>query len=354
MPSTTAGAAGALWVQLIDVNQIVAVDLATHATRLVYTVPALISQSSFQLNYFGVSPSRTVLYVAGTANYTFPVAAAVDLSTGNVIATFNAGLKQSDTADGTVISPTLAVDSVGNVVVPDQNAGFRQFAAVQAAASSVRGDPQFVGLRGQSFQVHGIDGAVYALISEPTMQLNARFTFLTGPRPCPIMPSTGQQSQACWSHDGSYLSELGMKVKQTGEMVRVVAGNASKGFERVEVNGQRLAVHDSTPTNTVRLTSTHELVLTAGSFSIDVECVDGFVNLRSVRPTVPFGRLRSHGLLGQTWSTTRHQSTLKVVEGEVDEYALTEADEENDGLFGTGFMYNRYDVAAEAADGMEQ
>ena len=34
VPSTTAGAAGALWVQLIDVNQIVAVDLATHARLL--------------------------------------------------------------------------------------------------------------------------------------------------------------------------------------------------------------------------------------------------------------------------------------------------------------------------------
>src|SRR6185437_8165113 len=35
-----------------------------------------------------------------------------------------------------------------------------------APASSARGDPQFIGLRGQSFQVHGIDRAVYALISE--------------------------------------------------------------------------------------------------------------------------------------------------------------------------------------------
>ena len=351
VPSTTAGAAGALWVQLNNVNQIVAVDLATHATRLVYTVPATIDQNTFQLNYFGVSPSRTVLYVAGIANYSFPVAAAVDLSTGNVLATFNAGLKQSDTAVGTLFEPTLAVDALGNVVVPDQNAGFRQFAAVQAAATSVRGDPQFVGLRGQSFQVHGIDGAVYALISEPNMQLNARFTFLTGPRPCPIMPSTGQHSQACWSHDGSYLSELAMRVKQTGEMVRVVAGTASKGFERVEVNGKRLAVGDTTPTSSVQLTSTHELVLTAGSFSIDVECVDGFVNLRSVRPTVPFGRLRSHGLLGQTWSAQRHQSTLKVVEGEVDDYVLTE----DDGLFGTDFMYSRYDGVVEtAAEGTDQ
>ncbi len=107
---------------------------------------------------------------------------------------------------------------------------------------------------------------------------------------------------------------------------------------RVEVNGKRMAVHDATTNNTVQLLSTHELRLTVGSFAIEVESVDGFVNLRSVQPTVPFGRLRSHGLLGQTWSSARHQSTLRVIEGEVDDYALMD-----DGVFGTDFLYSRYD-----------
>ena len=53
----------------------------------------------------------------------------------------------------------------------------------------VVGDPQFAGLRGQDYQVHGIDGGVYNVISSSLMQLNSKFVFLTGPRPCPLMPS---------------------------------------------------------------------------------------------------------------------------------------------------------------------
>ena len=209
-------------------------------------------------------------------------------------------------------------------------------------ATSVMGDPQFVGLRGQSFQVHGIDGAVYALISEPAMQVNARFRFLTGPRPCPVMPSTGERCQACWSHDGSYLSEVGVLVKATSETVRAVAGNATVGFASVSVNGVQLAVAESTPTGSVELISTHELRLTAGSYRINMESVDGFVNLRSVELTVPFASVRSHGLLGQTWSSKLHRSTLKVIEGEVDDYVLAEDD-----VLGSDFVYSQYDVRTE-------
>ena len=207
-------------------------------------------------------------------------------------------------------------------------------------AAGVLGDPQFVGLLGQSFQVHGLDGAVYALISEPAMQLNARFRFLTGPRPCPVMPSTGKVSQACWSHAGSYLSELGMMVKATGEKVRAIAGSAAVGFDSVTVDGQQLAVGESTPSGSARLVSSHELLLRAGSFVVEVESVDGFVNLRSVTTTVAKHRLASHGLLGQTWSSRLHQSTLKVVEGEVDDYVVAEDD-----VFGTMFVYNQYETA---------
>ncbi len=46
--------------------------------------------------------------------------------------------------------------------------------------NAVRLGIEFVGLSGQSFQVHGMDGAVYALISDENMQLNARFAFLEG------------------------------------------------------------------------------------------------------------------------------------------------------------------------------
>ena len=103
--------------------------------------------------------------------------------------------------------------------------------------TSVRGDPQFIGLLGQSFQVHGLDGAVYALISEQAAQVNARFEFLTGARRCPTAqiaewddatPATAIQ---CWSHDGSYLSQLGFMTPSA--RLAIVAGPASSGFASV-------------------------------------------------------------------------------------------------------------------------
>ena len=71
--------------------------------------------------------------------------------------------------------------------------------------SSIVGDPQFVGLRGQQYQVHGIDGAVYNLISERSTQVNARFAFLTQGS-CPVIGGVADSN--CWSHPGSYLAEL--------------------------------------------------------------------------------------------------------------------------------------------------
>ena len=50
-------------------------------------------------------------------------------------------------------------------------------AAVITTPVSVLGDPQFVGLLGQSYQVHGIHGAVYSLISESSAQVNAPLLF---------------------------------------------------------------------------------------------------------------------------------------------------------------------------------
>jgi hypothetical protein len=80
---------------------------------------------------------------------------------------------------------------------------------------SARGDPQFFGLIGQSFQVHGLDNTVYTIISHRDVGVNASFGFLTGPLPCPTVErslndNNKPESISCWSHAGSYLSELGL------------------------------------------------------------------------------------------------------------------------------------------------
>lgn len=209
----------------------------------------------------------------------------------------------------------------------------------------VTGDPQFVGLRGQSFQVHGVDGAVYNLISDKTMQLNSRFTFLEGPRPCPVMPSTGKPSAACWSHPGSYLSELALKTVG-GSKLSVVSGDAATGFSSVTLDGKSLKpgstaklVFPTGLSGSISVDNTHELTISAGHFNLVVENNDGFVNLRQVSvPAASWSKLASHGLLGQTWQNKRYSGKIKEIEGDVDDYLI-----EDDNIFGDSFLYNRFD-----------
>ena len=206
------------------------------------------------------------------------------------------------------------------------------------ASAHVIGDPQFVGLLGQSYQVHGIDGAVYSLISEQAAQVNARFAFLTGPRPCPAV----QPSIACWSHDGSYLSELGLFTPNA--MLFVRAGPAATGFAAVELTNTSAA-----NTATARVDdlsyeqlSSHRLTVTLGSFSLSIDNSDGFVNLACVTPLKQLPQLTSHGLLGQTHRRAKSGSSglSGVIEGEVDDYVV------EGGLFAVNDVYNRYGVAS--------
>ena len=199
----------------------------------------------------------------------------------------------------------------------------------------VNGDPQFVGLHGQSYQIHGIDGAIYAIISERELQMNARFNYVNGPRKCPIMPSTKKPSAACWSHAGSYLTEIGIKTADGGT-VRIVAGAPSKGFQSVEINGRMLAEKDEA---IVRRVSTHELLVRVGDWTLELENIDEFVNIRSaqLRADRFSSDYRRHGLLGQTVVNKRYNNQLKVIEGEVDDYVIASAS-----IFGDEFLYSRY------------
>ena len=215
----------------------------------------------------------------------------------------------------------------------------------------VVGDPQFVGLRGQSFQVHGMDGAVYALISDPHTQVNTRFVFLDGPRPCPVLPSTGKPAATCWSHPGSYLGELAVKTS-AGDRVHIVAGSAAEGFGAVTVNGKPLAVgrnhalhhlNNNVPAGTVLHNNTHELTLRCSYFALTVENIDGFVNLRSLAVLDgAWPRLQAHGLLGQTWQWKRYSGAVKEIEGEVDDYVVSGADD----IWSDSFLFSRFESEA--------
>ena len=209
-------------------------------------------------------------------------------------------------------------------------------------SSGVVGDPQFSGFRGQSFQVHGIDGAVYNIISSPTMHVNARFVFLSSGE-CPVLD--GKRDGNCWSHPGSYLGEIGMRVRSTDgsdeHRLLVNAGDSKTGFAAVSVDGVAVSVGTAVqPAADIRVerVSTHQLLVSTAQFSFVLDNSDMFIN-QAVRLNVPLSQLSRdsvHGLLGQTHRPAMG-ARVQVVEGEVDDYVVSEGD-----VFGTDCVYNRY------------
>ena len=246
-----------------------------------------------------------------------------NLVCGAAFADFPPVSSSSSSSSSTPFVTALSSSSTGLSVISSSSS-----VTVSTGPAGVIGDPQFVGLLGQSYQVHGIDGAVYSLISEQAAQVNARFAFLTGPRPCPAV----QPSIACWSHDGSYLSELGLFTPSARLFIR--AGPAATGFAAVELNG-------TTTELSYEQLSSHRITVTLGSFSLSIDNSDGFVNLAAVTALKPLSQLASHGLLGQTHMRAKSGSSglSGVIEGEVDDYVV------EGGLFAVDSVYNRYGVA---------
>ena len=204
---------------------------------------------------------------------------------------------------------------------------------------AIAGDPQFVGLRGQSYQVHGIDGAVYNLISEHDVQVNSRFVFLTEGE-CPLIG--GKKDSNCWSHPGSYLGEMSFQQIVGGELhaALILAGRAGTGFELVEVDGEALAVGDTVQYGSfsVHVNSTHLVRVHTARFDFELSNSDLFIN-QLLHAKVPLAQLRSHGLIGQTHSGKTYHTSIKWIQGEVDDYVI-----EDDDIFGTQFIYNQFQL----------
>lgn len=233
----------------------------------------------------------------------------------------------------------------GNLLIGYQNQS-SQFGQTEAitvfftaqAGPVVVGDPQFVGLRGQSYQVHGMDGAVYNLITERNTQVNSRFVFLTEGQ-CPTINGK-VDTVGCWSHPGSYMGELSFQSVVDGKLhaALVTAGDATKGFSAVQVDGKAVKVGDTVSFGAFSLTytSTHGAYVTLDNYNIELSNSDMFLNLALIAK-VPLSQLKSHGLIGQTHSTKTYKNTVKYVEGEVDDYIVTDDD-----VFGTAFPFNKF------------
>jgi hypothetical protein len=159
----------------------------------------------------------------------------------------------------------------------------------------------------------------------------------------------------CWSHPGSYFGALAIQTV-SGVRLEIEAGSAMAGFAQVKLNGHNLLSSTAAAaarSSDITLHSTHTLTVTVGNYNLSLENSDGFVNLASVS-VLDWNRLVSidqpHGLLGQTWkpatrlsSKSQHAAALpatEVIEGTVDDYLVR-----SDDLFGTDFLYNKFDVA---------
>ena len=234
----------------------------------------------------------------------------------------------------------VAVDCTGAIYASDGQGRVWKFQGLATAASSVSGDPSFVGLLGQRYQVHGLHGSVYALISDAQVQVNARFGFLASGH-C-LRDADGAPLFTCWSHPGSYLTAV--SIRTTAGALRIDAGPAATGFAAVQVEGQAplmVGGRQEVGQMSVELVDERTVrVRGAGVYALEVKNSDGFVNLQSVRVDDwerLTGQLHSHGLLGQTWRVDGVEGReVQGLEGRVDDYAL------DDGLMGCRFVYSRH------------
>ena len=211
---------------------------------------------------------------------------------------------------------------------------------ITLTAPTIVGDPQFVGLRGQSYQVHGIDGGIYNLVSSPRTQVNAEFKFLSEGQ-CPILD--GIAATNCWSHAGSYLSKIGVQQLVDGKkhQLTIVAGSASQGFASIELDGQSVVTGTSfedTNAFSVERLSSHRVLVKTEQFMFTFDNSDMFIN-QAVTPRVSLSQIRAHGLFGQTHMAKLYSSPLKYIAGDVDDYLI----EENT-LFGQDFVYNQFQL----------
>ena len=203
-------------------------------------------------------------------------------------------------------------------------------------------DPQFVGLRGQSFQVHGLDGEVYALVSSSTTQINSEFVFLSQGR-CPQWDD-GRAPSQCWSHPGSYLASVGVQqVRADGTVAQlaVLAGTAAQGFSAVFLDEVAVEVGAAAggPAEAFSFhwTNRHQLSVNTVDFALVLESSDRFLNIIKFSARTPLSSMAAHGLLGQTSSDRLYSSTLRHIEGEVDDYALSTRS-----LFDHHFAFTRF------------
>ena len=121
----------------------------------------------------------------------------------------------------------------------------------------------------------------------------------------------------------------------------MLAGAADEGFVSVELDGVFVSV-DATAGETSddfysNYEDRHTVMVSTADFTFRLQSSDRFINILQVAARRPITHIQAHGLLGQTTSGKLHQSRLRVIEGDVDDYAI-----DSNELFASDFAYNRF------------
>ena len=207
----------------------------------------------------------------------------------------------------------------------------------------VVGDPMIYGIQGQDFQVHGIPDEIFNLITYPTLQVNARFVYLSA-------AECIDNFTQCFAHPGTYISEEGIRLG--ADKIHVKAGSAKKGLT-VKVNGQKMTGTRTLKAGEVELVNHRRVVIKSSIAVMAISNSDHFLNqetqlldskllaLGATRTKLLVGEsfhseVPLHGLQGQTWRNVEYPTGLEY-EGSISDYHVTDGN-----LFGSAFVFNKF------------
>ena len=226
-------------------------------------------------------------------------------------------------------------------------------------AVGVSGDPSFVGFLGQQFQLHGIPNRVFNLLTNSRLQLNSRFAFIGEGQAM----TGGQMKQArmlrsivgkalpdtkAWSHEGTFLSEMGLKLD--GTQLHLTAGAYATGMS-VEVDGVQLQP-SATPIQvaadlTVSFPSAHVLSVSHPLLSFSVVNSDRFFNIEQAALQSTAAALDLDGLLGQTHSADANNRVMGGSSAVREHLLLDYLVSDDNALFSDDFVRNRFAAKAQ-------
>jgi len=250
-----------------------------------------------------------------------------------------------------LVSSTLTQQNINSFSVqlfditsnPAPNSSSYSFQIIRQQPTIIVGDPQIVGMQGQDFQVHGMPDEIFNIVSYPTVQVNARFTYLES-------AECHDNFTACFAHPGTYISEEGVRVGK--DKIRIQAGSFKKGLT-VTVNGKKAHKNIDLKHGAIEIVNHRRVVVHTEVMKITVSNSDKFLNQElelSDDKLIALGSSRSllkdnerfhpevplHGLQGQTWRNVEYASGLEY-EGSIMDYHVVDGN-----LFGTDFVFNQF------------